>query len=336
MTRIVHACSSILIRPNGIVRYINAVMDFQKTLGHDVVFVSDAAPTQIINANSFSCSIKSSGYVPHMRDGHVWLQIDDTVIEHLRSAYEKTRTASDLIIAHDLHAYLALKDLDGIFIQHESDVLNQDSRYSFLSDEYLDQQISCIQNTHWQVGLTARRDELVANNKIFAPIPFRPLDEPLAERSRRLIYIGDSTERKGASEFMQTARLLEETPTVITHEPDSDVFSGAEIHSFSLDQQQAMFDVMRACKVAYLPSRNETLCLAALECLQFMPVVVNHECGWTSSIEEIGAIRACKDERHGVLKSLLEGSGTNPNRSLLTAWSDQARETWAALSEQHH
>lgn len=332
MPRIIHACSSILVRPNGIVRYINTVIDFQKNLGHDVAFVSDAAPAQIITSNTISYSMESSGYVPNMRNGHVWLQIDDAVINHVRLAYEKIRKDDDVIFVHDLHSYLALHDLSGVFIQHESDVLNQGSRYSFLSDEYLEKQIQCIKTTHWRVGLTARRDELVANNKIFAPIPFFPMEEPSIDRTRRLLYIGDGTERKGAAEFMDTARRLNEVPTVITHEPDSDVFAGAEIFSFALDQKTQMTDVMKTCKAAYLPSRNETLCLAAIECLQFMPVVVNHESSWTSSIEEIGALRIAESKRDSVIKGLLESTGANYRRPMLIRWSDESRRIWEELS----
>lgn len=336
MAQIIHACSSILVRPNGIVRYINTVLDFQKNQGHDVVFVSDAAPLQVISASKISYSIESSGYVPNIRNGHVWLQIDDTVIRHVRQAYEKIRKADDIIFVHDLHSYLALQDLNGVFIQHESDVLNQESRYSFLSDEYLGKQIECIKNTHWKVGLTAKQDSLIANNKIFAPIPFSPMDEPAHDRTRRLLYIGDATERKGASEFIETAKRLGEIPTVITHEPDSEIFSGAEVFSFALDQQAQMMDVMKTCKVAYLPSRNETLCLAVLECLQFMPVVVNHEFNWTASIEDIGAIRITKPKRDSVIKALLESNGSNYQRPMLIEWSKNARRIWDMLSMGKH
>lgn len=332
MSRIIHACSSILVRPNGIVRYINTVIDFQKNQGHEVVFVSDANPTQMIATSQISFSIESSQYVPNMQNGHVWLQIDDSVIRHIRHAYEKIRKERDIIFVHDLHSYLALQDLNGVFIQHESDVLNQESRYSFLSDEYLGKQIECIKNTHWKVGLVARHADPIANNKIFTPIPFSPLEDISTSKCRRLLYIGDATERKGASEFIETATRLGEIPTVITHDPDSSIFSGAEIFSFTLEQQTEMMDVIRSCKVAYLPSRNEALSLAVLECLQFIPVVVNHEYNWTISVEEIGALRVAKADRDLILQELLNSDGANHRRHMLIEWCDEARQIWNELS----
>lgn len=329
---IVHACSSVLVRPNGIVRYINTVMDFQKQMGHDVAFVTDSHPTQRIHTDAIFHARESSTYVPNFQDGHVWLQIDQDVISQIKQAHDNMPLPVDLIIAHDLHSYLALREHGGIFIQHESDVLNRNGRYSFLSDEYLEMQIACMDDPQWRMGFTSRRDELMGSNGLLAPIPFEPRRSGAAERTRGLLYVGDSTERKGAGEFMSMARDLGVRPVVITHDPDSEIFNGAEIHSFALEQKDEMMAVMATCCVAYLPSRNETLCLAALECMQFMPVVVNLEHEWTSALEEPGAFRIATRHRKRVLGDFLAGDGTNPRHTQLMDWCQKSRQTWADIS----
>jgi glycosyltransferase involved in cell wall biosynthesis len=338
MSTIVHACSSILIRPNGIVRYINACIDYQKSLGHTVLFVTDSKPSQNIHADKVFYVSETSNYVPKMRDGHVWLQVDTSIIAQIIETFQWCKTHVDHVIAHDLHSYLALEEKAvGTFIQHESDVLNQTTRQSFLSDEYLNRQIDVIGKTNWLVGLTSRKNSVKARRKLFTPIPFFPEISKAADKPKKLLYIGDATERKGAKEFMEVARSIQNeigaVPVVITHDVDEKLFEGAEIHTFSLDDKDKMFDLMKTCRAAYLPSRNETLCLAALECLQFMPVVVNWEYEWTAAVEEMGVLRIPAQHRTNFIKALLmESTGVNPRRQMLDDWCKIGHSVWETLS----
>ena len=87
MKTVVHTCSSVLIRPNGIVRYINAVMDLQRSLGHHVIFVTDANPSQVIHADEIIYTSNESTYVPNMRDDHVWLQVSPSVVYNIEKAF---------------------------------------------------------------------------------------------------------------------------------------------------------------------------------------------------------------------------------------------------------
>ena len=95
MKTIIHTCSSVLVRPNGIVRYINAVMALQKNMGHRVLFVTDAKPAQTINADLVLYHNDVSTYAPNMRDGHVWLQIDATISDGVRRCLLYTSDAAD-------------------------------------------------------------------------------------------------------------------------------------------------------------------------------------------------------------------------------------------------
>ena len=81
------------------------------------------------------------------------------------------------------------------------------------------------------------------------------------------------------------ARKLNIKPTVITHDPDAEVFKGAEVFSFGLDERDSMYQLLSECAVAYLPSKNECPGLVVLECLQFMPVVVDAQYEWTKYLK---------------------------------------------------
>jgi hypothetical protein len=331
--KILHACSSVLIRPNGIVRYINAVADLQFKLGHEVHFASDAKPTQHVSAHHTHFFAEHSSYVPNTKNHHVWLQVDTEIVGQMVSVFKNLEFSPELVIAHDLHSFLAAESVfpDGLFVQHESDVLTSGSRWSFLSDEYLALQLQSIHNTHWRVGLTVHSENVRPRRAIYTPVPFVAQIDEGSERSKGLLYVGDSTERKGAREFMALASDLGVTPTVITSDPNSWLFHGANVHQFPLTQRTEMYELMRQHRVAYIPSKNECPGIAALECLQFMPVVVDSQYSWTRYLDEMGAIRTTGANIHHTVAALLSKSWVAGSSQLVT-WSKNAQQFWTNIS----
>jgi len=330
--KILHTCSSVLVRPNGIMRYINSVMSLQQSAGHDLVFACDSDPGTFIEhpVRIWDTEHPASEYQPNWRDGHVWLQVDQDLIAKLQRVLAPVIGAYDLVVAHDLHSYLAAEQLTphGIFVQHESDVLNRDGRYSFLSDEYLNQQIAVVENPDsvWYMGMTASITDIRAPRSVFAPVPFEftPLPEPAQRQG--LLYVGDSTERKGAREFMALARKLGVTPTVISWEQDSEVFAGARVHRFELHDHRAMLELINQHAVAYIPSRNEAMSLAVFECLQYIPVVLDGQYSWTRTPGVVGAtVRTGIDIEQVVQQRL---TFTAHDTRALKMWSEHARYIW--------
>jgi len=329
---IIHTCSSALVRPNGIVRYINALINLQQEQGHCVIFVTDAKPTQRIDANYVVYADEVSTYVPNTKDGHVWLQVDADIVKKIRSVYQDNITTANLVISHDLQSYLALEGIvnDGIFVQHESDVLTPGSRWSYLSDEYLKAQNSVVKSSAWRIGNTVASDYIKPARSVYTPMPFTEIPQLHKDKTKGLLYVGDATERKGAREFMAVARELGVRPTVITHEVDSDLFDGADVHSFSLNQRDEMYYLMAQHRVAFISSRNECPGLVVPECLQFMPVVVNADYKWTKFVEGMGATLVPGKEIVDTLYDMLHNKCPH-DRRLLESWAWHARQIWKNL-----
>lgn len=327
---IIHTCSSTLVRPNGIVRYINAVINIHRSQGHRVIFVTDAKPTQQIDADLVVWEDPVSLYVPDMKDNHVWLQVDSAVSEKIKHAYLKNVYESDLVVAHDLQSYLGLADIveDGIFIQHESDILNPESRWSYISDEYLEQQKSVISDTTWRIGDVTGKGVFNNTRVVYTPIPFTEVLPIDANKIRGLLYVGDASERKGAREFMAAARELGVRPTVITHEHNDSLFKDADVYSFSLSQQSEMYQLMSQHTVTYISSRNECMPLVVPECLQFMPVVVNADYSWTRFVESMGATLVPGNKIVDTLDTLLRQKYKPHDRRVLETWAWNARHIW--------
>ena len=331
--KILHTCSSVLVRPNGIMRYINSVMQLQQSAGHETMFACDSDPGTFIEhpVRIWDTEHPSSEYQPNWRDGHVWLQVDPNLIAKLQRVLVPVIGEYDLVVAHDLHSYLAAHKLTphGIFVQHESDVLNRDGRYSFLSDEYLNQQIAIVESadTEWYMGMTASITDVMSPNAVFTPVPFEftPLPEPAHRQG--LLYVGDSTERKGAREFMALARKLDVTPTVISWEQDHEVFAGARVHRFELQDHRAMLELINQHAVAYIPSRNEAMSLAVFECLQYIPVVLDGQYSWTRTPSMLGATVETGEAIELTVRDKL--TFTVHDIGGLTMWSQHAKYIWS-------
>jgi len=330
--KILHTCSSVLVRPNGIMRYINSVMSLQQSAGHDLVFACDSDPGTFIEhpVRIWDTEHPASEYQPNWRDGHVWLQVDPNLIAKLQRVLEPIIGDYDLVVAHDLHSYLAAHKLTphGVFVQHESDVLNRDGRYSFLSDEYLNQQIAIVENPNsvWYMGMTASITDIEVPRAVFTPVPFDFTPLPVPAQREGLLYVGDATERKGAREFMALARKLGVVPTVISWEQDHEVFAGATVHRFELDQHQAMLELINQHAVAYIPSRNEAMSLAVFECLQYIPVVLDSQYSWTRTPGAVGATIVTGATIEQIVRDKLSFAAHNTSR--LKMWSAHARYIW--------
>jgi hypothetical protein len=329
---IVHTCSSILVRPNGIVRYINAVMDLQRSMGHHVIFVTDARPTQVIHSDETLYISDTSDYKPHWKDEHVWLQVDENVSNQINRAFRRLSVEPDLVVAHDLHSYLAIFNefKNGIFVQHESDVLTPGSRYSFLDDDYLAQQIHIANTTNWRIGMTVHSDNITPHRPVYTPVPF-VARERKANPTKGLLYIGDSTDRKGAREFMELARRLDVTPTVITHESDAELFKGADVYSFTLAQREEMYELVQQHRVAFISSKNECPGIAVLECLQYMPTIVDSQYAWTKYVQDAGAVLATGSAIDAGVNYALE-KPFSYTAEKLKIWAQHSQQHWRNLS----
>ena len=331
MKTIVHTCSSILVRPNGIVRYINSVIDIQRMQGNNVIFVTDAKPSQTINADKIYYLNNTSTYAPDVKDDHVWLQIDSKIIQDITTTLKNNNITYDLIVAHDLHSYLAVEHLHegGIFVQHEADVMNQDVRVSYVSDEYLKKQIHIVNTTNWRVGLPALSSFIKPTRPVYTPPPFRIKELSTSKKDKGLLYIGDDSDRKGAKQFVEFVEKYQVDATVISHSPNTNLFGNIKVQSFNLDEQDAMLNLMARHRAAFIPSKNECFSLAVLECLQFMPVVVDSKYGWTNGLEKIGVnVVTGNDLDKTILHLLCENEYTYKDRRAFETWAFCAEQIW--------
>ena len=68
-----------------------------------------------------------------------------------------------------------------------------------------------------------------------------------------------------------------------------------------------------------------------MECLQFMPVVVNNSYRWTSYLQDIGVHAVDSENIQMVLEHFLLAQ-SNENRLLLDIWSRNSQQFWRNLS----
>lgn len=346
--KFIHLCSSVLLRPNGITRFINTTTQYQLDLGHEVLVVTDSIPTQTILAPVI-CHNNASLYVPNMHPtrNHVWLQISNQIINEFKTlSVQFLHTDWYKLICHDLHSFIAMEQLvpasrhkDIIFIQHESDVQNSPDRWSYVGNEYLKMQINIVENTNCTIASVSPylgNHISKAKNLAHLPIPFTPAQLIQQEKTRDLIYIGEANDRKNPDEFVALAEQLGVNYTIISHDRESERFKQAEVLTFTLDQKEELFKCVASAKVAFLPSRSECLGLVVIECLQYIPTVINANYAWTTGMESTGAI--VTSDPATKIKELLnmdqqvaKRQHLNRGRLSLERWSLESKNLWKNL-----
>jgi hypothetical protein len=334
MKKIIHACSSALVRPNGIVRYMNNVMEFQQEAGCEVYFVSDAKPTEHIVAFNIVAKNEVSAYTPnqHPTEPHVWLQVDNNVVDDLEQSLRSVGNV-DKVFCHDLMSFLAAKRVfeHGIFIQHESDVLTG-LRLSYISDEWYEQQVEIVKTERaWHIGMLLYSEHIIPANGVLTPFIFTPQTPHKSLKSRDLLFIGEPSERKGAPQFMDMVRKLKVKASVISQEY-SDIFEGAQHFSYLQTDKDKMYALMREHKVAYIPSMNETLGFGILECLQFMPVILDSQYGYTKNLTAFGAEALPLDKIQAELARKIMFWSANYTPTKLIHHCAKNREQWRDLT----
>lgn len=339
MKHIIHTCSSALVRPNGIVRYINCALDARRDCKQ--TFVSDSKPTQHINTADIVYVNEHSSYTPNFVNGLPNLQVEQSVIDTIAQLAEGV-LANDWhkVIAHDLMSFLAFERVipktrhkDLLFVQHESDINNYPERYSYLSDAYLKLQVDTLARTHATVAVPVWRKSTVVNaarNTKFLPVPFAPVrkEDYARIKTHDVLYMGDASDRKNAREFMRLVTENNLKGLVITHEPDAELFKGVDVHTFGLDQRDEMYNTMNTARVAYIPSKNECPGLVVLECLQFMPVILCKEYAWTQETIVFGGRPRSNPDM--VIKRKLNNPQAH-NRTDLDKWCKRAQTIWQKL-----
>lgn len=339
MKTIIHTCSSALVRPNGIVRYINYAITAKKDSIQ--LFVTDSKPTQHIS--EFAQVVyknETSNYTPNFKNNLPNLQVCADTIETIYNlAKEVCANKWHKIIAHDLMSFLAFeravpvnRHQDIIFVQHESDVMNWPNRYSYINNDWLKQQFNVIANTNATIALTANivnPKTRKAKNLIYLPVPFiMDVNPKKLPKKYDVLYIGDASDRKNAKEFMRLVAATKLKGVAITHKVDNKLFNGVDTFSFRLDQKEQMYDIMQQSNIAYIPSKNECPSIAMIECLQFMPTVLNANYGWTKIADEFGAIQTETPDL--VIKQHQQLKNAYTNKKLQN-WCKHARLQWEAL-----
>lgn len=301
MKTIIHTCSSALLRPNGITRYINAAIDSRKLVNQ--LFITDSKPTQTISPRAATIwQSATTLYAPNFRDGVPDLQLDWAVVDAIaellkiqiqRDHWQRIITHCALSTMAALRVVPRHRHRDIIFIQHESDIMNYPQRWSYLSLSWLEQQQQLITQENITVGLPIMNTNSLLDripHKLYTPPPFVPQQPEGVEKVYDCVYIGDATVRKNAREFVQICREHNLKGLAITHDPDAELFHGVDTRSFLLDQQRELYLSIESARTAYIASLNECMPLVMLECLQFVPTVVNAARPWTQHVGDCGAI----------------------------------------------
>jgi hypothetical protein len=341
MKTIVHVAGNMLLRPNGISRYIRSCADYGKSINQEHVLLSDSKPHDYLSKNITTFYDTEadlySGLGMHPTNDHVWLAPDNNVVEQLKQVVAQWAASTDakriVYVSHDYHAAQALEQLAPsatriVHVNHESDIQFTNYRFSYVNDDWISGHTKLFSETNNFVGLVNRNGDIVAKNPLFLPMPWKKVKHNITHKREGLVYIGDSSYRKGVDRFLNVAKQLDTKVTIISHD-DSPMFEGFNRVSFDLDEYDDMLALVSQHKCAYIPARGESLCLAAFEALTVTNLVLPQE-RWTYEASLAGATVVKEEMAASAVEKALS-SKMAPITLLVQDYKKRANQIWARL-----
>ena len=341
MKTIVHVAGNMLLRPNGISRYIRSCADYGASINQEHILISDSKPHDYLSKNITTLYDTENdlyaGLGMHPTNNHVWLAPDNSIVEQIKQLVAQWAATTDakhiVYVSHDYHAAQALEQLSPnakriVHVNHESDIQFTNYRFSYVNDDWINGHTQLFTDTNNYVGLVNRSGDVVAKNPFFLPMPWKQVKHNITHKREGLVYIGDSSYRKGVDRFIAVAEQLDTKVTIISHD-DSPMFEGFNRVSFGLDEYDDMLHLVSQHKCAYIPARGESLCLAALEALTVTNLVLPQE-RWTYEAGLAGATIVKEENAADAVQKAL-ASRMAPITLLVQDYKKRANQIWARL-----
>lgn len=290
-----HLLASPLLRPNGIVEFIRALIEH--TGGE---LVTDAEPAEPVQLPYQKLRPVQSVYLPitlnkdfgNGLEPHPWLHWDEYVYRDMIKVAERL-PAGVAVFTHCAISEAACQavGIKTVFVQHESDVYYPSARLSYLSDHWLDKHRELMRCG--TVGLTMPATAaMVCKETVPVPYPlsFAQLTKTADEGD--VVAFFDTSYRKGWDRYLAwwEANGKPET-TVITRQADPRWPAEWKRRAFMTNETAQKLQCIRNHKRAFVPSRSEVTCLALLECMSQVPTMTFSD-PWTepyaTRVERVG------------------------------------------------
>lgn len=276
-----HLLASPLLRPNGIVEFIRAMIEANggelwtnKTVP-DSIGVPYKVPGPGVIKYAPTMKTTDWGNGPEV---HPWLE---WTAEVKRMASDMARLIKDLPSDATIYTHCAISEAGAqsagrksIFVQHESDIYYPENRLSYLADDWLAEHRLLMHNA--TIGATMPpTDAMAYHAAVDLPYPaqHRLLDK--TDYAGDVVAFFDGSYRKGWDRYLRWwSRNGCPRTTVITKEPDTRWPSAWQTHGFAPSATAAKLQMIRNHCRAFVPSRSEVTCLALLECMSQVPTMV--------------------------------------------------------------
>lgn len=324
--------SSPLLRPNGISRFISGMIIEGYT--DNLVLTDSRVEYDKFPFKYESNSLLLSEYSPSMKtsirpngtsETHVWLHVDETIVDNLVEVLE--RYSPKYIYCHCALSALACKKygkVDWCFVQHESDISYPSRRLSYLSDEWLDLHREMMEYATSIGVVTLGIPESYENYKIehiIYPLRYTSIE---TQKTKDIAVLCDSSYRKGAHRYKDIWEKGRYKTTIIGFSKSDDWPEEWDILGFGMNQYNEMLMEIAKHKLVIVPSLAETNPLALGEANLVSNTLVFSDDDWTQFMCGL-TNRVPLSEANEFIDRYLDEGNFLPDKKLSTFWIKKAR-----------
>lgn len=303
MSRVLFACNAVLVRNNGIVRFMIDAARILRRAGHVVDFITDNTTVIDIAPEYDNCyqPCATAVYPSLVRDGLPYILYLPHITNRIRDVFREQASHHDydLVISNDVHSTSAFVDLgmDVIHYMHTAALLGE-KNYTFLSDSYLQMEKQVMQYCRVGVPTQYMLHKFAALDAVHLGLPLDRWQmyhsDDLNDR-QGVLFLGEGTHRKGADTFVNVMRKLDlpvRLAVSATPEEDFAALNNTVKAQFQPHQEQQKADFIKQSRLMYFPSRSETVSYSVMESLLSQPVLISKNYEWNINAQELGAVEA--------------------------------------------
>lgn len=344
MSRILFSCNAVLVRNNGIVRFMIDAARILRRAGHTVDFVTDNI-TEIDIAQEYD-----NYYAPHdnavypdlIRNGLPHILYLPHISNRIRDVFREQASNNlyDIVIGNDVHSTSAFVDL-GINVIHytHTAALLGEKNYTFLSDSYLQMEKEVMQYCRVGVPTQYMVDKFADFDTVHLGLPLDNwqtyYSDDVTDR-QGVLFLGEGSLRKGADTFVNVMRQLDlPVRLAISATPEED-FSSLEntVKAQFLPHEEAQkINFIKQSRLMYFPSRSETVSYSVMESLLSQPVLISKNYEWNVNARELGAIEVDDDDAVEVIQKIYNQDYLNYSPDRVVEYLERTNEQWNNLAK---
>ena len=344
MSRILFACNAVLVRNNGIVRFMIDAARILRHAGHTVDFVTDNVTEIDITQeyDNYYQPLDAARYPDLVRNGLPHILYLPHISNRIRDVFREQASHNhyDVIIGNDVHSTSAFVDLgmNVVHYTHTSALLGE-KNYTFLSDSYVQMEKEVMQYCRVGVPTQYMVNKFTDLDTVHLGVPLDNwqmyYNDDLTDR-KGVLFLGEGTLRKGADTFVDVMSKLDlpvRLAVSATPEEDFSTLTNVTKTQFHPHEEAQKVNFIKQSRLMYFPSRSEVCSYSVVESLLSQPVLISKNYEWNNNARELGAMEVDDSDAVNVIQRVYHRDYVDYSPNRVVEYLERTTEQWKNLAD---